>query len=174
MLIQLSTSVKRSPLGLTNIRDHPRPESAHGCSKCQEGQEFCFHQRKSKSSSDSPSKAFMTNAANGIKTEAMTRISMNLLPLALNHNLQAFTKRCDDYRTPGLSRIAHFSPPEDSQSRFETTKLRTCDATRCARSTHPVMSRWRGSSAALPFYARQSVSTAVSPCLPSRQRRLLS
>jgi hypothetical protein len=35
-------------------------------------------QRKSKSSSESPAKAFMINAENGTKTAAITRISISL------------------------------------------------------------------------------------------------
>ena len=65
----------------------------------------------------------MTNAANGTKTDAITRISISSLRQRRNSNLQLFTKRCDDYRGQSLSRNAHILRSAKPQSRSETTKL---------------------------------------------------
>ena len=159
---------------MTNVRHHPGPEGAHGSSKCKQCQEFSFHQRKSKSSSDSPSKAFITNAANGTNTDAMTRISISSSVLALKHNLQAFTKRCDGYARTSLSKNAQSDACQAPQSRPETIKLRPSDAMRCARSTQLATCKWQGNSAERLSCAGSSASTGALPCLPCWRQRLLN
>ena len=61
----------------------PSPKGHDGGTERQQCQESGLHQRKSKSSSDSPEKAFITSADSGMKIAAATRISTRLIADAL-------------------------------------------------------------------------------------------
>ena len=78
------------------IRNQPGPQGHDGGAEGQQSQKLSLHQRKSKSSSDSPEKAFMIRAEKGMKTAAITKISIDAslsIQTLLNIPLQMVIKR---------------------------------------------------------------------------------